>query len=113
MSFPKDQIEELKRVYGCVSSCDEGNIKYLLIPDLILPEGCLPKKVEALFCPTARDGYPSRLFFAEIIRSNLARNWHANGFRVIERNWQVFSWKVNQPNLRLIQILRSHLKALE
>jgi len=112
MDFPKEQIEELKQIYGEVGFCEEGGYNYFFIPNLPLPDGCAPEKVDVLLCPMTRDSYPSRLFFAEKIKTKTERNWNANGTHILERNWYAFSWKVNQPNLRLIQIIRAHLRGL-
>ena len=62
--------------------------------------------------PQHRDGYPSRLFFAEKVQSKAVPepNWNANGARIAERNWHAFSWKTN-PNLRLAQMVAAHLRA--
>lgn len=111
MSFPSDQIEELKRLFGNVRAAEEGGTTYFLIPALALPASCTPSNVDALLCPTTRDGYHSRLFFAERIQSPIPRNWNANGVRIIERNWYAFSWKVPE-NLRLAQIIGVHLRGL-
>ena len=111
MAFPEDQVEELKRLSTCIEQCEEGGRTYLLLPGLYLPEGCSPSRVDGLLCPTERDGYPSRLFFAERVQSRNPLNWNANGVRIAERNWHAYSWKVN-PNLRLVQMIAAHLRAL-
>jgi hypothetical protein len=114
MQFPSDQIEELKAGFPSVFSAEEGGIPYFLIPNLPLPSGSSPPAVDVLLCPTAdRHGYPSRLFFAQQVRSPRPLNWNTNGVRILERNWFAYSWKINQPGLRLIQILALHLKALQ
>lgn len=112
MSFPDDQVGELKRLSPLVQQCDEGGRAYLLLPGLCLPEGCSPATADALFCPTERDGYPSRLFFAERVASGTPLNWNANGVRIAERNWYAFSWKVSS-GLRLAQMVAAHLRALQ
>ncbi len=111
MNIPQDQIEELKKYFGEVGACSEGGLIYLFIPNLQLPEGCKPEKVDALLCPMPRDGYNSRLFFAEKIIVRSSPNWNASGVRIIERNWHAFSWKVAQ-NLRLSQMIACHLRGL-
>ncbi len=111
MEFPSDQIEELKALTDSVSVSEEGGFAYLLLPSLQLPPGCSPEKVDALLCPMQRDGYPSRLFFAESIQSREQRNWNANGVRILERNWYAFSWTV-PAGLRLAQLVGAHLKGL-
>lgn len=113
MSFSEDQVAELKRL--CPDLCEvvEANCSYVLLPGLNLPEGCSPARTDALLCPSARDGYPSRLFFSERIESKASAipNWNVNGLRIVERNWHAYSWKVN-PQLRLAQMVAAHLRAL-
>lgn len=111
-SFPDEQVAELNMLCCGVQQCEEAGFTYLLLPGLALPEGCRPPAIDALLCPTARDGYPSRLFFAERVQSAKQLNWNANAVRIVERNWDAFSWKVN-PNLRLAQMVAAHLRALQ
>ncbi len=112
MNFPDDQVEELKAMFGGVSRGVEGGVTYFLIPGLALPEGCNPSRTDALLCPTPRDGYNSRLFFADRVQSRQSLNWNAVGVRILERNWNAFSWQVNRPGLRLAQLVSAHLRAL-
>lgn len=110
MYFPENQIEELKKITPNLMHAQEGGYNYLLIEKLQLPDGCIPTLVDALLCPTPRDGYESRLFFSEKISGCPARNWNGN-IRVLERNWYAISWKV-PAGLRLSEILLVHIKAL-
>jgi hypothetical protein len=110
--FPQDQIDELKLFCVGVSTCQDGGVTYLVITGLALPAGCTLANVDALLCPTARDGYPSRLFFAEQVESPVSRNWNFSG-RICERNWRGFSWKVGGPDqMRVAQLVRAHLDGL-
>ena len=111
MAISSDQIEELRTLFGDVKTSKEGGVTYFLIPSLGLPIGCSPDKVDALLCPTTRDGYASRLFFAERIQSPTQQNWNANSIRILERNWHTFSWRVPE-NLRLAQMVAVHLRGL-
>lgn len=104
MALPTDQIEGLKSIFSGVKVCDEGGVSYILIPSLALPPGCMPEKVAALLCPTVRDNYASRLFFAEQIKSPTGRNWNANSVRILEQNWHAFSWQVS-TGLSLAQLV--------
>lgn len=114
MTFPADQIEELKTAFPSVQSAEEGGTVYFLIPQLSLPSGASPSEVDVLLCPTAdRHGYQSRLFFAQQVQSPKPLNWNTNGVRILERNWFAYSWKINQQGLRLMQILALHLRALQ
>jgi hypothetical protein len=110
MSFPEDQVAEVKRFYPDVLAAKDGGITYLVLRDAPLPAGCNPPRMDLLLCPSERDGYTSRLYFAERVTCNNNLNW--NGMvRVIERNWHAFSWRVD-PGLRLLQMLLAHLGAL-
>lgn len=112
--FPEDQIEELRGLCSKLSIAQEGNLHYILLEELILPEGTNPTKVDALLCPfSTADGYPSRLFFAVKIESPQydGLNWNSTGVRILERNWNAYSWKINRPGLRLAQLVGGHLSA--
>lgn len=109
MDFQSDQIEELKKFYSDLKVAEEGGYTYIYIPNLDLPDGCTPTKVNALFCPMLRDGYQSRLFFAEKISCSHNRNWNGQA-RILDQTWYAISWNINN-NQRLIQLIRSHLDA--
>jgi len=115
MSCPPEEIEELRLAFPGVAEASEGGVVYIFIPDLRLPDGSHPGKVDALLCPDAeRHGYPSRLFFAERLESNKNLNWNPpNGIRILERNWHAFSWRLNLRGLRLVQLVALHLKPLQ
>lgn len=110
MRFSDDQVAELKQLCPEVQCCDEGGSTYLLLPGLRLPPGCSPTSVDALFCPTTREGYASRLFFAERIAHSSPLNWNATRVRILDRNWDAFSWKVSEEP-RLIKMVAAHLRA--
>ena len=112
MSFPLDQIEELKEFSNDINVCEESGIQFVMLKDLQLPVGCKPEVCDVLLCPTQRDNYNSRLFFSVLVQSPQQRNWTPNTVRIVEKNWYVYSWKVNQTDLRLSQLLLSHLRAL-
>ena len=88
MTFPEDETTELKRHCEELSLYEEASVTYLLLKKLTLPAGCLPSTCDALFVPNGRDGYPSRLFFDQIVQPAAPRllNWNALGIRVIESN---------------------------
>lgn len=112
MDFSSDQIEELKVLSPGVQCCHESGYTYFLIPNLALPEGCIPSRADALLCPMPRDGYVSRLFFPQKIVTRSSLNWNANGVRIVERNWYAFSWNVRHSNLRPAQMVAAHLRGL-
>ncbi len=113
MNFPEDEITELKSLYPDVQVCEEGGVTFFLLPNVPLPDNCEPQNTDALLCPTPRDGYTSRLFFANQIECPKSLNWNAKQVRILERNWYAVSWKIEQPNLRLAQKIAIHLNAFK
>lgn len=109
MSIAEEQVRELTDAFPGAQEAREGGVRYFLLPALSMPEGRQPSRVDALLCPTARDGYPSRLFLAEQIHGGRGSNWNAS-VRILERNWYALSWRVNS-NLRLVQMVAAHLEA--
>lgn len=112
MEFPSEQIEELQRLYGELRQVEEGGVLYIYIPALPLPEGCEPKVVKSLLCPSGRDNYTSRLFFSKIISTPHSRNWNAKGIRIMEQQWYAFSYQHIQ-GMSLLNMLASHLRGLK
>jgi len=112
MKFSQDEILELSALcFGGVVYFEERGIIFFVLPNLPVPPGCTPESVDALLCPTERDGYPSRLFFSERVTSRVARNWNALSIRIGERLWHAFSWKI-PLGLRPAQMIAAHLEAL-
>ena len=103
-------MAELKQLFSNIQTAKEGGITYVLLPRAKLPSGCTPAEMDLLLCPTPRDGYESRLYFAGTVQSRVGRNWNGNT-RVLERNWVAYSWKID-ANLRLAQMVQAHLQAL-
>lgn len=113
MDYPDEQISELKAIAKEILKCEEGGKTYFMMKGLKLPNGCTPTEIDALLCPSDRDGYPSRLFFAQKIMTNKALNWNGNNVRIMELNWFAYSWKLNSSVPRLAQMVAAHLGALQ
>ncbi len=111
MGFPEDQVRELKELCQEVRQAAEGGLPYFLLPNFAIPEGCHPSSLDLLLCAAPRDGYNSRLFFAQQVSSRKSLNWNAQGMRILERNWWAYSWKT-RDGLRLAQMFAAHLDAL-
>jgi len=109
MTLPDDQVGELKKFYPAAVCAREAGITYVLLPDATLPSGCKPTSVDLLLCPAAREGYPSRLYFAMQVSSSKQLNWNGTT-RVLERNWFAFSWMI-PADIRLAQMVQAHLQA--
>lgn len=111
MTIPSEHIQELKMICSEVLVCEEGGVAFILLRGLFLPDQCNKPQIDALLCPSPRDGYTCRLFFAERVSSAKPLNWNAVDIRILEKNWQAFSWKINQSNERPAQMVAAHLTA--
>ncbi len=112
MSFEQTQLDELKSYYPKIASTKDGEVEFILIEDLQLPDGCEPKVVKALLCPSSRDGYSSRLFLsAQINHKGPGQNWNAKGVSIANQNWWAVSWQTNQTGLSLLGMVTAHLQA--
>jgi hypothetical protein len=116
---PQSELEELKRVYSRTLVGGEANVPYYLISDVGLPEHCNPRVVDVLLCPVEQAGYPSRMYFSQRIDRpphpdpNRRLNW-TGVMRVMERNWNVLSWRVGAGiNQRLLQMVAAHLEPFQ
>jgi len=112
MNFDSDEVNELKKCFADLSACAEGGVGFLLIPSLSLPAGCDPAVVDALLCPSPRDGYSSRLFLStKVAHHGHGQNWNAGGVMICGRRWWAVSWKAQESRKRLSAILAAHLEA--
>lgn len=111
MSYPADQVQELK-AFGEVTSGEEGGQTYFRIAGLSLPDQCVPATVAAaLLCPHARDGYNFRLYLSDVVKGPVGHNWNGQNTRILEENWHAFSLTV-PTDLRLAQMVTTVLNAL-
>lgn len=109
MEYPLEQIDELKPYCAKLGKVDEGGVTLFALEGLRLPTGCAPQSCDALLCPVARDGYPSRLYFSVQINGPYTRNWNVSNARIVERNWFAFSWRVDLAQPTLVKMLIGHL----
>jgi hypothetical protein len=112
MNFPEEEINELKSMFPGVCHAQEGPYDYFLIPGLKLPPNCAPDTVDVLLCPNQREGYNSRLYFAEVVQSGKSMNWNAQGVWIMNRAWYAFSWQLQPAERRLSQMVAAHLRGL-
>jgi hypothetical protein len=120
MSIPQSQIDELKHVFKSLGIANEGGTPYFLIPAIALPAHCTPNVVDGLLCPLEQNGYPSRMYYSPRIERpphpipEKRLSWQAGTIRVLERNWNVLSWRIpNGTSMRLLQMVLAHLDAFQ
>jgi hypothetical protein len=108
------QITALKTLYPKLSVASEGGVEYIRIEEMTLPAGATPRVVTALLCPTARDGYTSRLFLSEqISHSGKGTNWNpSTGTVLLGQKWWAVSWQT-QAHPTLIAMVLDHLRAFQ
>jgi hypothetical protein len=112
MPLADDQVAELMMLWPRATRQEEAGKDCFLIPQLPLPEGHTPAAVDALLWPHERDGYPSRLYFSQVVSSPTQRNWNHTNVSILGRNWHAYSWKVDPAIYRLAQIVRSFIGGL-
>jgi hypothetical protein len=101
----------LRSLCSDAKQAQEGELRYVLLPSLKLPEGCTPAELDCLLCVDPRDGYQARLFFPQVVTTREQRNWHMQNARILERNWCAFSWQI-PASLRPMEMLLTLLRAL-
>lgn len=106
----EEELEQLKKYCAGVSRHLEAQVEYFHLKGLRLPKGCTPEVVDAIFCPTPRDGYESRLGFEQKIATTHPRNW--TEIRILDRNWAAFSWRYPFNGLTPLQKLLGHFEGL-
>jgi hypothetical protein len=106
-----DQIAALKTLYPAISAAEEGQVTFLRIENLILPDGANPQTLTGLLCPVLRDGYQSRLFLsAKVAHSGKGINWNADGVLILGQRWWAVSWQT-KPGRTLTEMVLDHLDA--
>lgn len=110
MDEVSNEFLELQHQFPGAKQFQEGGITFYFIPGLRMPPGCHPQQTDVLLCPTQRDGYPSRLFFATRIEGQAPRNWNGD-CPILGRQWYAFSWD-DIRGLRLTDLVFAHIRAL-
>ena len=105
------ELRELDPLCAGAKEYGEFGLTYILLPELRIPNGCSPASVDALLCLSQRDGYPTRLFFAQPIASKNGLNWNAQNVAILQRTWFAYSWNYVASG-RPIEVLAQHLRAL-
>ena len=105
-----EDMAEVKRLCLEAKEMGEGGRVYVHLPDLILPDGCQPSKVDALLCLSEHSGYTTRLFLSQPVPSR-GVNWTEHS--IFGRKWHTWSFNTVSASLRPMQILAAHLRGLK
>ncbi len=106
------ELRELDQLCAGAKEYTEFGNNYILLPQLRLPGGCTPAAVDALLSLSSRDGYPTRLFFAQHVTSKNGLNWNAQNVPILQRSWFAYSWNCVSNQGRPVEVLAQHLRAL-
>lgn len=104
------EIRELFQLCQDAKEFTEFGKRYILLCGLRLPSHCAPSVLDALLCLDERDGYATRLYFAQQVSCRNGLNWNAQNVPILQRNWSSYSWRVVATG-RPIEVLAQHLKA--
>jgi hypothetical protein len=85
-------------------------VTYFRLPKLKLAARCSPSVTDGLLCPSAREGYLTRMFYADCVQGANVANWKV--YKVLDQDWHAFSWQGVEPTLRLVQMVAAHLQPL-
>jgi hypothetical protein len=105
-------LRELDQLCGGAKEYAEFGLNYILLLQLRLPSGCSPATLDALLCLSPRDGYPTRLYFAQQVSNKNGLNWNASNVAILQRSWFAYSWNY-VASQRPLEVLAQHLKALQ
>lgn len=112
MTFDPTQIDELKMVSPDLSIAEEGGHTFFLLKNYKLPNGCVPERMDLLFCPTPINGYESILYFAQQPKGIPTLNWNGR-VTLVGKNWFSFSWGIAQGRTdSLLQRFMIHINPL-
>ncbi len=89
---------------------NDAGIEYVYLPQLKIHSAGQVCTLNALLCPAQHGGYTTRLFLSEPI-PNKGNNWSVH--TILSRTWHTWSWNNVPANLKLVQILSAHLRALK
>jgi hypothetical protein len=103
------ELLKLKEIHGSAVLLREGGNPVIFLPGFRFRAAERDMEMDLLLYPSARDGYPTRLFFEKKIDER-AQNW--NSYSIIDRQWWSPSWKDVGSELSWPIMLCAHLRAV-
>ena len=110
------QLESLLAICPGATEKHEASYRFVFLPKLKIQVGEQIKVMDALLATTSHSGYATRLFLSDQVTERptidgQAANWSQH--QVLGKNWWTWSWRDVSADLPWIQILLSHLRALQ
>lgn len=109
MNKHEDQVARLRALCPGAELWEDGGKPLVFLPQLRVICGEKTHAVDCLLCPSARDSYDTRLFFAVQLPVN--RNWGAHVIKAT--TWYAFSWNGIPSDQQWLDILVCHLEAVK
>lgn len=106
MAIDAAYFGELVDLYPGAQSLTEGGQFYIHIPEYKLPNDAT---VEVLLLLNGAAPYTTRLFLPKQIDGKGA-NWSQH--QILNKTWWTWSWKDIPSDMRYVEILANHVKAL-
>lgn len=106
MEVNAEYLAEVVEFYPDARTFTEQGHLYLYIPAYQLPNGDV---VEALLLLTGSGSYTTRLFLPAQIPGK-GKNWKQH--HILNKTWWTWSWKDVPSDIRYLEILANHVRAL-
>ena len=106
MEIDKEHMAELRRTYPDAKEYTEGGLLYIHFPKFALPSGGV---VEALLLLNGANPYTTRFFLPNQVVGK-GPNWTEH--QILNKKWWTWSWKDIPGDIRYMEILSNHLRAL-
>jgi hypothetical protein len=110
VTISEDRLSPLRSLCESAQVLQEGGHEYIYLKNLRIRVAGETHVVEAVLCPSANNGYLTRLFLSVAFPKKGA-NWSVH--QILGRVWHTWSWNGVPADLPLLQMLLCHLDALE
>jgi hypothetical protein len=106
MEINQEFLAELLGFYPDAAKYTEGGLLYVHLPTFTLPND---EVVGALLLLNGAGSYTTRLFLPKQIVGK-GSNWSQH--QILNKEWWTWSWKDVPSNIRYMEILANHVRAL-
>lgn len=111
IAVDEDRLAGLRSLCAGAAFVSDSGKGYVSLPKLRFTSDNNVIEVDALLCPSAHSGYPTRLFLARPL-SGKGQGGQWSVHTICGQTWHTWSWGGIDADLPLLQILLGHLRAL-